>query len=139
MPTAPMPPYDAEGRRRKALRKLHQTVKKITEDFESRWHFNTSIAAAMELLNECWRLEPSLRRWPCGSAGEHDPGAFAVRAVCSQELWEELGGTIRYSGSLALLSIAELAREDEAADSRAGKRETARPHTRAVWVIARRS
>ena len=29
---------------RKVLRKLHQTVKKITEDFETRWHFNTCIA-----------------------------------------------------------------------------------------------
>src|SRR5262249_25751528 len=30
---------------RKILRKLHQTLKRITDDFESRWHFNTSIAA----------------------------------------------------------------------------------------------
>jgi leucyl-tRNA synthetase len=37
---------------RKALRRLHQTIKKITEDFESRWHFNTSIAAIMTLMNE---------------------------------------------------------------------------------------
>ncbi|HPQ15197.1 MAG TPA: leucine--tRNA ligase, partial [Bryobacteraceae bacterium] len=35
----------------KALRKLHQTVKKVTEDFDTRWHFNTSIAAIMELMN----------------------------------------------------------------------------------------
>ena len=33
---------------RKVLRKLHQTLKQITDDFESRWHFNTSIAALME-------------------------------------------------------------------------------------------
>ena len=37
---------------RKVQRKLHQTIKKITEDFESRWHFNTSVAALMELMNE---------------------------------------------------------------------------------------
>ena len=37
---------------RKALRKLHQTLQKITEDFETRWHFNTSIASLMELVNE---------------------------------------------------------------------------------------
>src|SRR5208283_5338754 len=36
---------------RKILRKLHQTLKKITGDFESRWHFNTCIAAVMELVN----------------------------------------------------------------------------------------
>ncbi len=38
---------------RKLVRKLHQTTKKITEDFAGRWHFNTSVAALMELLNEC--------------------------------------------------------------------------------------
>ena len=26
------------------LRKLHQTLQRITEDFDTRWHFNTSIA-----------------------------------------------------------------------------------------------
>jgi leucyl-tRNA synthetase len=36
---------------RKVLRKLHQTLQRITDDFESRWHFNTSIAALMELMN----------------------------------------------------------------------------------------
>src|SRR5207245_9842605 len=35
------------------LRKLHQTIRKITEDFKGRWHFNTSVAALMELLNVC--------------------------------------------------------------------------------------
>jgi leucyl-tRNA synthetase len=34
------------------LRKLHQTIDKITHDFSGRWHFNTSIAAIMELVNE---------------------------------------------------------------------------------------
>jgi leucyl-tRNA synthetase len=36
---------------RDVLRKLHQTIRKITEDFNDRWHFNTCIAAIMELQN----------------------------------------------------------------------------------------
>ncbi len=36
---------------RDVLRKLHQTIAKITEDFDDRWHFNTCIAAVMELMN----------------------------------------------------------------------------------------
>ena len=36
----------------KLLRKLHQTIAKITLDFEGRWHFNTCVAAIMELVNE---------------------------------------------------------------------------------------
>jgi leucyl-tRNA synthetase len=42
---------DATDADRKVLRKLHQTLQRITDDFESRWHFNTSIAALMELMN----------------------------------------------------------------------------------------
>jgi len=34
------------------VRKLHQTIKKVTEAIEDDYHFNTSIAAVMELLNE---------------------------------------------------------------------------------------
>ena len=49
------PPAD-----RKALRKLHQTLKQITDDFESRWHFNTSIAALMGLMNVLTDLEKDL-------------------------------------------------------------------------------
>jgi leucyl-tRNA synthetase len=32
-------------------RKLHQTIKRISDDFNGRWHFNTSISALMELNN----------------------------------------------------------------------------------------
>jgi leucyl-tRNA synthetase len=32
-------------------RKTHQTMKKVTEDIEDRFHFNTAISAIMELLN----------------------------------------------------------------------------------------
>jgi len=43
-------------------RKLHQTVQRLTEDFGGRWHFNTSIAAVMELTNELYAYEDSVRR-----------------------------------------------------------------------------
>jgi len=33
-------------------RKTHQTIKKVTIDIEERFHFNTGIAAVMELVNE---------------------------------------------------------------------------------------
>jgi leucyl-tRNA synthetase len=32
-------------------RKTHQTIKKVTEDIEDRFHFNTAISAVMELFN----------------------------------------------------------------------------------------
>ncbi len=38
-------------------RKLHQTIKRVSDDFQGRWHFNTSIAAIMTLVNELYALE----------------------------------------------------------------------------------
>ena len=40
------------------VRKTHQTLKRVTNDFQSRWHFNTSIALIMELVNEFTAQEP---------------------------------------------------------------------------------
>ncbi len=40
------------------LRKTHQTIKKITNDIEKDYHFNTAIAALMELSNEISSFEP---------------------------------------------------------------------------------
>lgn len=45
--------YDAINKQDKDLIiKLNQTIKKVTESIEADYHFNTSIAATMELLNE---------------------------------------------------------------------------------------
>ena len=38
-------------------RKMHQTIKRISDDFAGRWHFNTSIAAVMEFVNELYAAE----------------------------------------------------------------------------------
>jgi leucyl-tRNA synthetase len=38
-------------------RKLHQTIKRVTDDFQGRWHFNTCIAAIMEFVNELYAGE----------------------------------------------------------------------------------
>src|ERR1700727_4006610 len=46
------------------LRKLHQTIRKITQDFAGRWHFNTCIAAVMELVNEITAAEPAFEEMP---------------------------------------------------------------------------
>ena len=40
------------------LRKAHQTLRRVTADFEVRWHFNTSVALIMELVNELQDQEP---------------------------------------------------------------------------------
>jgi leucyl-tRNA synthetase len=43
----------------KALRRsVHKTIRKVTEDIEERFHFNTAIAAVMELVNAIQAFEP---------------------------------------------------------------------------------
>jgi leucyl-tRNA synthetase len=77
---------------RRILRKLHQTVRKVTEDFESRWHFNTSIAAIMELVNELYAEEARVSGAALAEALEKLTlllGPFAP--YLAQELWEEQG------------------------------------------------
>jgi len=43
---------------KKLLRKAHQTLQRVTSDFETRWHFNSAIALIMELTNEIYACEP---------------------------------------------------------------------------------
>ena len=80
----------AAGRR--ALRKLHQTIRKVTEDFNNRWHFNTSIAALMELLNTLQEEGPNLSR---EAIDQILPPLVLLLApfapYIAEELWEQLG------------------------------------------------
>jgi leucyl-tRNA synthetase len=76
----------------KALRKLHQTLRKITEDFDSRWHFNTSIAAIMELVNELYAEEPRISPAAMGQIIELTTLMLApFSPYLAQELWEAQG------------------------------------------------
>jgi leucyl-tRNA synthetase len=79
-------------------RKLHQTIHKITQDFAGRWHFNTSIAAIMELLNLFSEHEDAIV-----SAVEADTRARELitnlvllispfAPYLAAELWEQTGG-----------------------------------------------
>jgi leucyl-tRNA synthetase len=48
----------ASAKEKILMRKTHQTLKRVTNDFEARWHFNASIALVMELVNEIHAQEP---------------------------------------------------------------------------------
>ena len=77
-------------------RKTHATIKKVTEDIERRFHFNTAIAAVMELVNMLYQFKDG-----SGDSGRRVfregiesvvlmMGPFAPHAA--EELWERLGG-----------------------------------------------
>ena len=50
----PVPAHLTDSARR-LQRKLHQTIKRVSDDFQGRWHFNTCISAVMELVNDAKR------------------------------------------------------------------------------------
>jgi leucyl-tRNA synthetase len=95
-PAAPMSPL-AQA----LLRKLHQTISKITRDFVGRWHFNTSIAAVMELVNEITAAEPGLAEMPAEVSvplmATIVPSLILLLApfapYLAAELWNQTGGT----------------------------------------------
>ena len=103
--TAPGPANEAD---RQALRKLHQTVRKITGDFDSRWHFNTSIASLMELVNELYQLEANLST----SAGEICRTVTLLLApfapYMAQELWCRFGRRFIRPGASVPPALARL-------------------------------
>src|SRR5579875_645132 len=77
---------------RRALRKLHQTLKKITEDFETRWHFNTCISSIMELVNVLYAEEGEISAEPMCAILRHLALMLAPFApYLAQEIWAELG------------------------------------------------
>ena len=85
---------------KKIRQKIHQTIKKVTEDIEKRFHFNTAISAIMELVNETYKFELT------GEVNSNND-MFVLREALdaiirllapitphfSEELWQEMGHT----------------------------------------------
>jgi leucyl-tRNA synthetase len=86
-------------------RKLHQTIKRVSDDFRGRWHFNTCISAIMELVNALYAYEEIVARTP-SSANDgitQDPALLAdvqrnlillmapFAPYLAHELWEMIG------------------------------------------------
>jgi leucyl-tRNA synthetase len=80
-------------------RKTHQTIRKVTHDLDGRFHFNTAIAAIMELVNQ-------LNQLPEGEPGDGSASLLPVlreslETLClllapfaphiAEEMWEVLG------------------------------------------------
>jgi len=49
------------GDLKQLYRKTHQTIKRVTDDIEIRFHFNTAISAIMELVNTFYGIKDNLK------------------------------------------------------------------------------
>jgi leucyl-tRNA synthetase len=82
---------------RQIQRKLHQTIRRVSEDFQGRWHFNTSVAAVMEFVNELYGVEEEIGagRFPEAVLGDAQRKLLLLLApfapYLAAELWEALG------------------------------------------------
>jgi leucyl-tRNA synthetase len=72
-------------------RSVHKTIRKVTEDIEERFHFNTAIAAIMELLNTLQSTEVS--SGPVMKEALENMVLLLAPFVphISEELWQLLG------------------------------------------------
>ena len=91
--TAPDGNLSPEARR--IRRKLHQTIKRVSDDFQGRWHFNTCIAAIMELVNELYGVEENIARIPASLLSDVQRNLVLLlhpfAPYVTSELWEMLG------------------------------------------------
>jgi leucyl-tRNA synthetase len=80
---------------RNLLRKTHQTLGRVTSDFENRWHFNSAIALIMQLVNEIYAQEPLEVNVRPGAMKEILEIVILMLAPMvphlAEELWEMLG------------------------------------------------
>ena len=108
-------PSDLSPEARKIQRKLHQTIKRVSDDFQGRWHFNTCIAAIMELMNVLYAAEEAIAQKlvPVSFLADAQRNVVLLLApfapYLAHELWEMLGekGTLlkapwpKYDAALA--------------------------------------
>jgi leucyl-tRNA synthetase len=116
-------PFDGgkalEGDSKDLYRKTHQTIKRVTSDIETRFHFNTAISAVMELVNAIQAARDGVCSDPVGLSVLRSAFETAVVMLSpivphfADELWEALG----HSGSLLEISWpayrAEATEEDQ--------------------------
>jgi leucyl-tRNA synthetase len=78
-------------------RKTHQTIRKVTEDIQDRLHFNTAVAAIMELINRLYQFAvEEVQDLPTQQA-LREAAEATVQLLSpftphiAEELWQQLG------------------------------------------------
>jgi leucyl-tRNA synthetase len=112
-------PSELSPEARAIQRKLHQTIKRVSDDFQGRWHFNTCISAIMELVNTLYAAEEAINRnaVPVPFLAEVQRNVVLLLApfapYLAHELWEKLGERETLLRAPWPKYEAELAKEEE--------------------------
>jgi leucyl-tRNA synthetase len=112
-------PADLGSEARHMRRVLHQAIKRITDEFRGRWHFNTCVSALMSLMNEFNLLRPAIDSGavPMAVVAEAQRALTLLLAPFAPYLAHELWEVIGERGSLLHERWpqfdAELAKEEE--------------------------
>ena len=75
-------------------RKLHETIRKVSDDIGRRYTFNTAIAAIMELLNELYRFEDESEQGKAVMRQAINTVVLMLSPIVphiTQSLWQQLG------------------------------------------------
>ncbi len=96
----PRPEWPLPEDLRALRRKTHMTIKKVAEDVENRFHFNTAISAIMELVNLLYQNEEKMKGDMPYALGVWREALESVVILLSpivphicEELWEIMGNT----------------------------------------------
>ena len=111
----------AEKEARRVRRKLHQTIKRVSDEFQGRWHFNTCLSAIMELVNVLYGAEYAINEksfpFPKPVLDEALRNLVLLLApfapYLANELWEMLGEKGNLLKAAWPKYDAALAKEDE--------------------------
>jgi leucyl-tRNA synthetase len=118
-PAVMLPATSLRPEARAIQRKLHQTIKRVSDDFQGRWHFNTCISAIMELVNVLYGVEEAIAQnaIPAPFLAEVQRNLVLLLApfapYLAHELWEMLGQTSSLLKAPWPKYDAELAKEEE--------------------------
>ena len=111
-------PADLPAPARSLHRKVHQTILRVTEEIEERFHLNNAVAAFHELANEMGRLEAEVATGPGRPVWREALEALVLlmnpfTPHVAEEMWQRLGHAEGLVGHAWPAADAEAAREDE--------------------------
>jgi leucyl-tRNA synthetase len=97
-------PQDLDEELKQIFKKTHETIRRVSDDIEERFHFNTAISAVMELVNALYALEAereSNNKVDVNQPTRAQVLRFAMDTIAlllapivphlAEELWETLG------------------------------------------------